>query len=68
MTYPYTSKATKKLLLQLIFENADCRKRSLYLQEIISLGKASDIWRQALTTFLDTTLENNFSLKAFSKN
>ncbi|MGZ8524785.1 MAG: hypothetical protein ACXWV1_10175 [Chitinophagaceae bacterium] len=62
-----TSKATKKLALGFILENIDYRKRSLYLQEIISLSRMNDVWRKALSTFFDTPL-NNFSPKTFSKN
>jgi hypothetical protein len=68
MTCPYSSPITKKLLLQFILDHADYRKRSLYLQEIISMSKANDVWRHALLTFLDASLKNNWSLKPFSKN
>jgi hypothetical protein len=67
MTSIYSSDVTKKLALRYILENIDYYKRCLYLQEIISLGKINDVWRQALTTFLNTPV-GNFSLKAFSKN
>jgi hypothetical protein len=67
MTQSNSSKATKKLALRFILENIDFRKRSLYLQEIISLGRINDVWRKALATFFDTPF-NNFSLKSFSKN
>ena len=67
MTSIYSSDVTKKLALRYILENIDYYKRCLYLQEIISLGKINDVWRQALTTFLNTPV-GNFSPKAFSKN
>lgn len=67
MTRTYSSTTTKKLALRFILENLDFRKRSLYLQEIISLSKINDIWRQALTAFFDTP-PAKFSFKAFSKN
>lgn len=57
----------KKLVLRFILENIDYRKRSLYLQEIISMSRINDTWRKALATFFDTPA-TNFSLKAFSKN
>ena len=63
----YTSEVTKKLAFRFILENIDYRKRCLYMQEIISLGKVNDGWRQALTLFFDCPV-NNFSMKAFSKN
>ncbi len=68
MTIPYSSPATKKLLLQFVLENIDFRKRCLYLQEIIDMGKTNDVWRQALVTFLDSSLPEKWTLKAFSKN
>ena len=67
MTSIYSSDVTKKLALRYILENIDYYKRCLYLQEIISLGKVNDVWRQALTTFLNTPL-GSLSIKAFSKN
>jgi len=62
-----SSPTAKKLLLRFILENIDYRKRSLYLQEIISLSRINDVWRKALTSFFDTPAAN-ISLKAFSKN
>jgi hypothetical protein len=67
MTSIYSSDATKRLALQYILENIDYYKRCLYLQEIISLGKINDVWRKALTTILNTPVDN-LSLKVFSKN
>ena len=66
--HTYTSStASKKLLLRFIMENIDYRKRSLYLQEIISMSRVNDVWRRALTTFFDTPAAS-FSVKAFCKN
>lgn len=62
-----TSQITKELAVRFVLENIDYRKRCLYLQEIISMGRENDVWRQALTAFLDTPL-NKLSPKAFSKN
>ena len=67
MTRIYTSQAAKKLALKYILENIDYRKRCLYLQEIISMGRENDLWRQALTAFFETPIEN-LSLSTFSKN
>jgi len=61
------STAAKKLILRFVLENIDYRKRSLYLQEIIFLSRANDVWRKALTAFFDTPA-TNISLKTFSKN
>lgn len=62
-----SSQTTKELAVRFVLENIDYRKRCLYLQEIISMGRENDVWRQALTAFLDTP-PNKFSIKAFSKN
>jgi hypothetical protein len=63
----YSSQATKELAVRFVLENIDYRKKCLYLQEIISMGRENDVWRQALTAFFDTPL-NKLSMKAFSKN
>ena len=62
-----SSPATKKLLIRFLLENIDYRKRCLYLQDIISLSKINDVWRQALNVFFDTPFKS-CPLKAFSKN
>jgi len=62
-----SSPVAKKLLLRFILENIDYRKKSLYLQEIISMSRVNDVWRKALTAFFDTPA-SNISLKTFSKN
>jgi hypothetical protein len=48
-------------------DNIDYRKRSLYLQEIISMSRVNDVWRKALATFFDTPV-SNATLMVFSKN
>jgi hypothetical protein len=67
MTIIYSSDVRKKLVVRFILDNIDYRKRCLYLQDIISMGKIKDVWRQALVSFLDTPLDD-LSLKVFSKN
>lgn len=67
MTRTYSSQTIKELVFRFILENIDYRKRCLYLQEIISLGKVDDVWRRALAVFFDTPA-TSFSFKAFSKN
>jgi hypothetical protein len=67
MTPASSSPVSKKLAFRYILENIDYRKRCLYLQDIISLGKINDVWRLALAAYLDTPLER-FALKNFSKN
>jgi hypothetical protein len=66
MINTYSSELTKKLTLQFILENIEHRKKCLFLQEIISMSKINDVWRQALAAFFDTPA-NSFS-QAFSKN
>ena len=63
----FSSTVTKKLVLQFAQQNIDFRKRSIYLQEIITIGKTNEVWIKALKIFFDTPLSKN-SLKAFSKN
>jgi hypothetical protein len=67
MTRINSTSEAKKLLLRFVIENIDYRKRSLYLQEIISLSRVNDVWRKALTAFFDTPAAHP-TLKAFSKN
>ena len=67
MTTTNNSEATKKLAFGFIMENIEYRKKCLYIQEIIALGKENNIWWKALSIFLDRPV-NLFPLKAFSKN
>jgi hypothetical protein len=67
MTRINSTSEAKKLLLRFVIENIDYRKRSLYLQEIISLSRVNDVWRKALAAFFDTPAAHP-TLKAFSKN
>jgi hypothetical protein len=62
-----SSKAIKTLALRFILENIDHHKRCLFLQEIISLSKGNDVWRQALSAFFKTPL-NSSAMNAFSEN
>lgn len=67
MTRMYSTQATKKLALKFILENIDYRKRCLYLQEIISMGRENVIWRDALNAFFETPF-SKLSLQSFSRN
>jgi hypothetical protein len=67
MVRAYSSIATRKLVLQFILDSIDYNKRSIYLQEIISLGKINDVWRRALSAFLDNPT-NNFTIQSPCKN
>jgi hypothetical protein len=69
MAVAYYSPVTRKLLISFFVENIEYRKRCLYLQEIISLSKTDDIWRQALITFFDTPFKiPRFTGKVSCKN
>lgn len=46
----------KKLAFRFLLQHADYRKRCLYLQEIIGMGRQDDLWRRALLAYLDTPL------------
>jgi hypothetical protein len=59
--------ASKKLLLRFVLDSIEFRKRSAYLQDIISLSKIDDVWRQALLSFFNIPLQT-IPLKAFSLN
>jgi len=67
MSTANSSQTTKELAMRFVLENIDYRKRCLYLQEIISMGRKNKIWRQALTVFFDSA-PNKLSVKAFSQN
>jgi hypothetical protein len=67
MTSVKTSRTIKKLAFQSVLENIDTRKRSLFLQEIISLGKEDTVWIKVLNGFFNSPLKN-LSVKSFSRN
>ncbi|MCR6720379.1 MAG: hypothetical protein NVV59_08795 [Chitinophagaceae bacterium] len=49
-----STSTAKKLVLRFVLDNLDHRKRSIYLQEIINMGKKEDCWRKALLAYFDT--------------
>jgi hypothetical protein len=67
MIHTSTSKTAKKLVMRFILENIDYRKRCLYLQDIISLSRIKDVWRQALISYFDSPM-NPLSTAEFSLN
>lgn len=67
MTHPYSSLTTKKLLIVFLEESINYRKKCIYLQEIISLGKLNDVWRKALISFFDSPFGSP-SMKNLCKN
>lgn len=62
-----TSIAAKKLAVQFVLDHIDYRKRCLYLQEIIGMSRANDVWRKALATFFDSPISLQF-VNRFSEN
>jgi hypothetical protein len=67
MVHVRSSETSKKLVMRFILENIEYRKRCLYLQEIISLGRTKDVWRQALVSYFDSPM-NQLSVTDFSEN
>ena len=67
MTVIVSSDATKKLLLQYIIENIEYRKRCLYLQDIINMGRENNIWHRALIDFFNDSM-NTPSIKNICQN
>jgi hypothetical protein len=62
-----SSEATKKLAMRYILSDIDYKKRCLYLQEIIAMGRKDSLWIRALSAFFDSPMDHP-SVKAFSKN
>jgi hypothetical protein len=67
MTLRYSSRAAKELVLQYVLDSIDEKKRALYLQEIISMGKSNNVWIHFLTQFLERPVKK-FIPRTFSKN
>lgn len=67
MTLKYTSRAAKELVLQFVLDSIDQKKKSVYLQEIISMGKRDQMWIQFLNAHFKKPLDNSFGWK-FSMN
>jgi hypothetical protein len=67
MTVKYSSHASKQLILQYVLENIEFKKRSRYLQEIVTMSKDNEILGKMLTNFFGSGLKKN-PLKAFCKN
>ncbi len=63
----YYSDVAKRLALKYVLDNIEYKKKCLYLQEIIAMGKADTIWMKALTAFFDTPM-NTSSFRLLSKN
>ena len=57
MTLKYSSRAAKELVLQFVLDSIDQRKKSLYLQEIISMGKRDDMWIRFLTAYFEKPVD-----------
>jgi len=63
----YYSDAAKKLALKFVLDNIEYKKKCLYLQEIIAMGKVDNLWMKALTAFFDTPMNTN-SFRLLNKN
>lgn len=59
MIQQFAFSASKKLALKFILENIEYKKRCIYLQEIIAMGKENKLWVNALITFFDTPFNLN---------
>jgi hypothetical protein len=62
-----SNEATKKLVVRYVLSDIDYKKRSLYLQEIIAMGRKDNLWMRALSAFFDSPMDHA-TTKAFSKN
>jgi hypothetical protein len=67
MSSIYSSRATRELVLRFVLDSIDYRKKCLYLQDIIFLGKIDDAWSKVLARFFDIPLQI-LPLKVFNKN
>jgi hypothetical protein len=63
----YSCNVSKKLVLKFILEHIEYRKRCLYLQEIIAMGKRHEIWRRALASFFEERISRGGD-QSFSSN
>lgn len=61
------NETTKKLAVRFILNDIDYKKRCLYLQEIIAMGRKEELWIRALSAFFDSPMGTP-SLKALCKN
>jgi hypothetical protein len=67
MTLKYSSRAAKELVLQFVLDSIEQRKKSLYLQEIISMGKKQQMWIHFLTAYFQSPVKEN-SFQQFCMN
>jgi hypothetical protein len=63
----YSPDVSKKLVLKFILNDIEYKKRCLYLQEIIAIGKKKEIWRRALAAFFDIPVSSK-GAHGFSRN
>jgi hypothetical protein len=67
MTLKYSSRAAKELVLQFVLDSIEQRKKSQYLQEIISMGKKQKMWIHFLTAYFKAPVKQ-IPLDQFSLN
>lgn len=46
--------STRQLVLLYVLDNIELRKRSVYLQDIIKMGKINHVWDKVLQKFLSS--------------
>ncbi|MCC7401730.1 MAG: hypothetical protein IT214_09615 [Chitinophagaceae bacterium] len=52
-----STEITKALVMRYLQHDADYKKRSLYLQEIISMGRKDQLWIRALAAYFDSPMD-----------
>ncbi|MBS1918785.1 MAG: hypothetical protein JST17_00875 [Bacteroidetes bacterium] len=67
MTNTCTSEVTKKLAVRYILCDIDYKKKCMYLQEIIAMGRKDNLWIRALSIYFDSPLGRPL-INLFSKN
>lgn len=63
----YSATESKRLALKFVLDNIEYKKKCLYLQEIIAMGKTNEVWTQALKVFFDTPYKS-YSFRHLCKN
>jgi hypothetical protein len=59
MTLKYSSRAAKELVLQFVLDSIEQRKKSVYLQEIISMGKKDQMWIHFLNAYFRKPVDHS---------
>lgn len=67
MINTYSNEAAKKLVVRYILNDIDYKKKCLYLQEIIAMGRKDNLWIRALSAYFDSPMDHPAIIK-FCKN